>query len=253
MVSGKFLPLPYFLLDEELAILDYSRSASDIFLIGDNFITLVDEESRQKVSQYIQPDFSEIEIELNMKTKYNPLAVFGISVKWEGNKAHILCVEKTKEVDNLSGQLIKLRSRLSDTDFELLEKKEELEDAIERIHKLSGPFIPLYAEAGLVPLFGDLKADKLRVIEENILNRIDEGDYEQVFFDFHAVGEITNDGKKQLGQLFETIQLMGTKTMIVGLSPSQVRGFKSKGTLKAPSMASLKQAISEYIKKQNHK
>lgn len=47
MVSGKFLPLPYFLLDEELTILDYSRPASDIFLIGDNFITLVDEENRQ--------------------------------------------------------------------------------------------------------------------------------------------------------------------------------------------------------------
>lgn len=253
MVSGKFLPLPYFLLDEELTILDYSRSASDIFLIGDNFITLVDEENRQKVSQYIQPDFSEIEMELNMKTKHDPLAVFGISVKWEGNKVHILCVEKTKEVDTLSDQLIMLRSRLSETDFELLEKKEELEEAIARINKLSGPFIPLYAEAGLVPLFGDLQADKLQVIEENILYRIEEGDYEQVFFDFHAVGYITDDGKKQLGQLFETIQLMGTKTVIVGLSPSQVSGLKSKGTLQAASMASLKQAISKYVKKQNHK
>lgn len=253
MVSGKFLPLPYFLLDEELTILDYSRPASDIFLIGDNFITLVDEENRQKVSQYIQPHFSEIKIELNMKTKRDPLAVFGISVQWEGNKVHILCVEKTKEVDNLSDQLIKLRSRLSETDFELLEKKEELEDAIARIHKLSGPFIPLYAEAGLVPLFGDLQADNLQVIEENILYRIEEGDYEQVFFDFHAVGNITDDGKRQLGQLFETIQLMGTKTVIVGLSPTQVSGLKSKGTLQAASMASLKQAIAKYIKKQNQK
>ncbi|MFP7495100.1 STAS domain-containing protein [Terribacillus saccharophilus] len=253
MVSGKFLPLPYFLLDEELTILDHSRPASDIFLIGDNFITLVDEENRQKVSHYIQPDVSEIDIELNMKTKHDPLAVFHISVKWEGKKAHVLCVEKTKEVDTLSSQLTKLRSRLSETDFELLEKKEELEDAIARIHKLSGPFIPLYAEAGLVPLFGDLQADTLQVIEENILYRIEEGEYEQVFFDFHAVGNITDEGKRQLGQLFETIQLMGTKTVIVGLSPKQVQGLKSKGTLQAASMNSLKQAISKYIKKQNRK
>ncbi|QXE02125.1 STAS domain-containing protein [Terribacillus sp. DMT04] len=249
MVSGKFLPLPYFFISSDWKILDYSRAASSIFLIGDDFNSLVDEGNRQKVSQYIQPHLSEIHFELNMKTKHDPLAVFKISVQWEADRAHIICVEKTKEVDQLASQLMKLRSRLSETDFELLEKKEELEDAINRIYKLSGPFIPLYKESGLIPLFGDLQADKLEVMEANILAKIDEGEYEQVFFDFHGVGEITIAGKEKLGQLFESIQLMGTKTIIVGLSPSQVQGFGSKGTLQADTMGSLQQAISMYVKK----
>ncbi|WP_077305352.1 STAS domain-containing protein [Terribacillus halophilus] len=249
MASGKFLPLPYFFISSDWKILDYSHAASSIFLIGDDFSSLVDEENRQKVSQYIQPHLSEMQFELNMKTKHDPLAVFEISVRWEADEAHIICVEKTKEIDQLASDLMKLRSRLSETDFELLEKKEELEDAINRIHKLSGPFIPLYEEAGLVPLFGDLQADKLQVIEANILSRIDEEEYEQVFFDFHGVGKITMNGKEKLGQLFEAIQLMGTKTVIVGLSPSQVQGLGSKGTLQADAMASLQQAISIYVKK----
>jgi rsbT co-antagonist protein RsbR len=249
MVSGNYLPLPYFLISSDWKILDYSQAASRIFLIGDDFSSLVDEENRQKVCEYIQPRLPEMQFELNMKTKQDPLTVFEISVRWEADRAHIICTEKTNEVNQLASQLMKLRTRLSETDFELLEKKEELEDAINRIHKLSGPFIPLYEEAGLVPLFGDLQADKLQVIEANILSKIDEGEYEQVFFDFHGVGKITVDGKEKLGQLFESIQLMGTKTVIVGLSPSQVQGFGSKGMLQAAAMGSLQQAISIYVKK----
>lgn len=177
------------------------------------------------------------------------MVAFQIDVNWFNKKAHIICTEMSDHVEQISGQLNQLRSRLADTDFALLEKKEELEKAIKRTNQLSGPFIPLSKEVAVVPLFGDLFPEKLSVLNQKIIHSLYNTDYQWVLFDFTAVADIEPAVIQEIEELFKTIQLMGQETVVCSIKPHHAQIISNLDWfLKAKKVNSLSEAVRKYIK-----
>lgn len=123
MSDLKYSPQPYFLLDRNYNILEFSQIGSDIFSIGDKFLDLVDWESHGKTKSILGKKESRAEGELIMKTKDSPYALFDISVNYNKDKGHVICIEKDHRLTELESIVEKHRKRLGETNLELLEKR----------------------------------------------------------------------------------------------------------------------------------
>ncbi|WP_026560372.1 hypothetical protein [Bacillus sp. J37] len=71
--------------------------------------------------------------ELVMNTKNSPYGLYQIQINWQNKFGHIVCIEQDERIQELIDAVEQHRKRLSDTNFELLQKKEQLEQSIERI------------------------------------------------------------------------------------------------------------------------
>ncbi|WP_053218394.1 STAS domain-containing protein [Virgibacillus senegalensis] len=248
MEQAEYLPLPYFKINKNLDILSMSDKAKQLFMIGDGFLSLVDEESMEKARSNIYPEIVDNNVELNLKTKNNPSAAYEVNIHWNSEDGHIICFEAPEKTEKITDQLQKLRDRLNSTDFELLAKKEELEDAIERVNKLSGPVIPLDEDVALVPFFGDLPPEKLDIIKTDILRFIYDSSIDYLLFDFTAVGNISREGINSLEELMNTIHLMGQEIVLCGVKPKHAQAINNlRRFLKAKTVTSLSQAIHHYF------
>ncbi len=248
MVQVKHLPLPYFEINKNYDIQSISSITSKTFAVGDNFLNIVDDDSKKKVEEYIQPKVKDIEMELVLNTIEAPTSLFNVYVTWEGETGHIICQPLQDQLEKLSKQLDDLRARLTSSDFDLIEKKEELEQTLIRVNKLSGPFIPLSERLVFVPLFGDLDKHMLRLIKPHIVDALNQSDYSYILFDFSAVDVITQEGLTELDQFFQTIQLLGQKTIISGIKPAQATTIKfSNWFRQSIKVANLETAINRYL------
>jgi rsbT co-antagonist protein RsbR len=220
MSDLKYLPQPYFLIDREYNIHDFSQVSSEIFYISKSFLDLVDLESHVKTKNLLGNKASRAEGELTMKTKESPYALFDISINWSGDWGHIICIEKDHRLMELESIVDKHRKRLADTNLELLEKKELVEKTLFEIKSLSCPFIKLTKSTALVPLFGNLDVELIGQNEKRVLEKSQEGDYQEVLFDFNGVGTLTLDGVEAFVSLVNELQLMGLQPCIIGIKPN---------------------------------
>src|SRR5690606_18264026 len=124
-------------------------------------------------------------------------------------------------------KLSDIQQRLASSDFELLEKKEELENVLKRLDQLSGPFIPLSDTLCMIPLFGDITADKINTISESSLQSVFRGNYEVILFDLTAVGEVHEGGIEKFIQLVKTLNFMtGNVIKLIGIKPNLAKKLK---------------------------
>ncbi|SEJ79830.1 rsbT co-antagonist protein RsbR [Bhargavaea ginsengi] len=218
------LPLPYLKVNRDGRIVAYSALAEDHFDLSSGHIrTLVDEESINKLDRISsEAGLSPVKMELNMKTNENPLGLFDVHLQWDSeNQAGMIFLPKDSSNEELIQKLADIQNRLSSSDFELLEKKEELENVLKRMDRLSGPFIPLSDTLCLIPLFGDITADKINTISESCLQSVFSGSYEMVLFDLTAVGEVHADGIGTFIQLVKTLKFMtGNVIKLIGIKPN---------------------------------
>lgn len=194
----------------------------------------------------VHPDLPKAHFELNMKTKNNPSTMFEIYVRWVNQNVQILCYSIEEKMEGFLKRLKNLRDRLSETDFSLLKKKEELEKAFLKIEELSGPFISLNESLAIVPLFGNLTSEKVHAIESGILNSTYHTERDVIVFDFTAVGEMTETGCLKIQQLFQSLQLIGPKVVISGIKPKQTMEINRHNWLQASSFVP---SISEALKR----
>ncbi|MGM7703609.1 STAS domain-containing protein [Pseudalkalibacillus sp. Hm43] len=245
------LPIPYFQISKDYEIRTRSHLAEKLFPNVDGFLELVDGDSMEKAQKYLQFKSDDTEFELVMKTFQNPFSLFEIRMSWNTDSTcEIICLEKNSHNEKLSRQIDRLRSRLQNTNFELLDKKNELESALHRINELSGPFISLTDDAALIPLFGDLTDEKMELITQNILDNAHRRNQERLYFDFTGVGDITKKGFKELQQLFKTLWYMGQiEAIIIGITPQQAVVLNHLDTeYHLRFVSTLKDAISDLVK-----
>ncbi|WLR56914.1 STAS domain-containing protein [Mesobacillus subterraneus] len=246
MSDLKYLPQPYFLVDREYNIHDFSQVSSEIFYISKNFLDLVDRESQGKTKNILGNKESRAEGELTMITKNSPYALFDISVNWNGDSGHIICIEKDHRLMELESMVDKHRKRLSDTNLELLEKKELVEKTLFEIKSLSCPFIKLTNSTALVPLFGNLDVELIRQNEQRVLEKSQEGDYKEVLFDFNGVGNLTIEGVEAFVSLVNELQLMGLQPCIIGIKPNHAFYLNnSKAVPDVPFLNTLSKALNK--------
>lgn len=244
----KYLPHPYFLLDREFNILEFSQIGSEIFLIGDKFPDLVDWESQGKMKTILGKKESRAEGELILKTKESPYALFDISVNWNEDKGHVICIEKDHRLAELESIVEKHRKRLAETNIELLEKKELVEKTLFEIKSLSCPFIKLTKSSALVPLFGNLDEELISQNEKRVLEKSQQGDYLDVLFDFNGVGDLTNEGVEAFVALVKELQLMGLQPSVIGIKPNHAFYLNNSKTVPdVPFLNSLSKAFNKSI------
>ncbi|WP_349237128.1 STAS domain-containing protein [Bacillus sp. REN3] len=249
----KYLPQPYFLIDRNYEIHSFSNRSEIIFDVGKNFLQLVDWESTEKAKKLLEFHEGLAEGELIMKTRESPYALIDLSMNWEEEMCHIICTEKDHRLSELENIVESHRIRLAETDLELLEKKDQVEEKLLEIKKLSCPFIKLTKRAALIPMFGSLDGDLIRLNEEKLLRTAQKGDYEEILFDFNGVDEFKIDGVEALVSLVKELQIMGIKPSMIGIKPNHAFYLNNTNTrLDVPFLNSLSKAFKKWIKRREH-
>lgn len=221
-----FFPLPYLTIDNKYNIMTYSEELLELTNLEQNFIQLLDEASIEKVKRELIPKKRKNTFEVNLKhhaADHDPI-LCDLHVTWKHDlQAELLLQSKQEEVNRVSESLERLQKRLNDTNFELLEEKEKLQQANDLNNKLSAPFITISSEAVLVPLFGDLNESKMNAIKDHLVKQAQQIDVDDLLIDFTGVGQIEREGLSELKTIFESLTLMGLRIILIGLSPQHSR------------------------------
>ncbi|WP_409296725.1 Stressosome protein rsbRB [Peribacillus sp. SCS-26] len=226
----EYLPAPYLRVDNNFNILGYSLESLRHFdLSRDRLTDLVDEGSLEKLYNNLFSTKDSRKIELNFRTRYEPAALFEVHISVDHNDhCHLILIPIGRKIHLLEEKLLTLQQRLLSTDFELFEKKEELVTALDRLNELSGPFIPISDEIAFIPIFGDVTEHKMKTINSNTVKRVYEGTYKSILFDFTATGKLDPPGIQLLGELFQMLNIMGSKNLnLIGLNPAHTMQLNS--------------------------
>ncbi|GAJ98443.1 STAS domain-containing protein [Geomicrobium sp. JCM 19055] len=225
--SNSHLPLPSFKIDKNYDILERSTEAVKHFKAERSFLTIVDEDSVNKVKHWLQPEHEQMRIEVNVFTVDGELILVDLYVGWISElHAEVLVVKKDEAFSRVMNQLAQLRSRLQDTNMQLMVEKERLEVTMEENRQLSAPFITLNDDVALVPMFGDLDDKKIRSVEDKLLKQIYEDSADDIIFDFTAVGKISDYGMVGLKNLLQSLSVMGMNVTIAGVDRSVAASFQ---------------------------
>ncbi|WP_281976006.1 STAS domain-containing protein [Halobacillus litoralis] len=246
-------PLPFFIINKKFIIQSYSQEAETMFGERENFLDVFDEDSMDKIRKWVTPDIKKLSLESHLKPLGEAISPItcDVHVNWKNDLyAEVLVITKDAQLTKVTKTMDQLRSRLNDTNFELFEEKEKLEEAIQQSNRLSAPFIQLTSDTALVPLFGDITEDKMFTVEDHLLHSSQIGETERILFDFTGVGELIHEGTYVLKNIMTSLYYMGAEVVITGVRPDHVKNFQA---MQFPSkinfMNSLQQAIRKYCGK----
>ncbi|MGM0897865.1 MAG: STAS domain-containing protein [Bacillota bacterium] len=216
-------PLPAFELNNSFEIIDYSLEAEQLFGKPVKFWELLDEGSRTKAERLLKTRGSNKPVELNFTTA---AGFFLADVYYRWNKdfsLNLVLVPKDDQMASITAQLVRLRGRLKETDYELLQEKERSDALLEKVRKLSAPCIAIGGGYVLIPLFGNLNAEKVEAIRPYIVTQIYEYEAETVIIDLTAMGAVTQEGVSYLESLVQTLGIMGMESIITGVKPEHAK------------------------------
>ncbi|TLS34954.1 STAS domain-containing protein [Pseudalkalibacillus caeni] len=242
------LPYPYFKIDEQFKILSLSKQSKELFGPASNWMELVDGDSRNKAEQKLKQR-PRVETELVLRTNHSPISLFNVSVRWMDGQGHMLCIEQDSRIEDLMLLVEKHRNRIAETDFELFEKKEQIEQALTKIKELSSPLISLTPDTGLLSLFGTVDKELIEVNQNRLITRCYDVSYDRILIDFNGVGEFAEDGVDAFQSLIKEFGIMGAQCFITGLKPQHAFHLNNEGQeLDVTYSGSLSEAIKQLIK-----
>lgn len=240
------MPLPAFTLDNQLAIIDCSMEAFELFGECRSFTDLVDEESLKKAIKLLSPEWFQRKFELNMISRKGELFLADVYGKRSKSaNLSLVIVPKDSQLERVSAQLSKLRERLRETDYDLFQEKERTLGLLQKVRELSAPCIQLDSERLLVPLFGDLTEEQVLAFTPRLLTSIYETQAETVIFDLTAMGKIKDEGLQHLDSLLQSLSIMGTSSIFTGVKPEHAKQLHHMHTkLPMRFLSSLQEVLS---------
>ncbi|MFS0781035.1 hypothetical protein [Bacillus sp. 1P06AnD] len=184
----------------------------------------LDEGSLEKYKMFIK-NRHEGNMEVNIRKGSYIIELYDVYISYSGDCIHHCFIPVNGHLGKLENQLLSISKRLQETDLDLFKKKEELEDTLYKLDELSGPFIPLSTRFALIPIFGDINERKMKNISCHVCNRLYEGEFRSIAFDFSATGIISAEGIILIDQLLQLVLLMDDETDIylVGLNNDHVK------------------------------
>lgn len=241
------MPIPYLTIDKNYQILEYTKEATELMELHPSFLDLIDEGSHSKVKKWLHPETPKIKLEVNLNKEDNSTLV-NLYVNWINDlQAEVMIVPTQEGNQHVSSMLERLQARLNDTNFELLEEKDKLTDALNEINQLSAPYIELTHQTALIPLFGFIDKDKLEAIKEKVLVAAHNQDHECLLFDFTAVADLNKEGVQLLKDTFNSLIIMGKEIVVVGMKPNQAKRLHElRVQLDIKTMHSLQLALDKY-------
>ncbi|MFQ3544798.1 STAS domain-containing protein [Halobacillus rhizosphaerae] len=221
-------PLPYYTVNRNFTIQTYSKEAFELAGVQQNLLDIIDPESHNKLRDWVSADGhlarSPLEINLVPLKDSEQLQTADVYLGWDNDLyAQVMILVKDKKLAKVTHSLQQLRTRLEDTNFELMEKKEELEKVIEQNNHLSAPFIKLTNRRALVPLFGNLTQEKMNAVSNHLLSTAQKESAEVILFDFTAVGEVNKESIEILIRLMTSLFYMGGRIVALGVKPEHAK------------------------------
>ncbi|UJF34113.1 hypothetical protein [Paenibacillus hexagrammi] len=114
MNDAYYLPVPYMKIERSFRIIEQSHAATERFAQTSSLLELVDIGSKEKAAQFLQPSYSNMQIELNFMTLQERCSLFEVYQRWEDEKtAHLLLVEKQPHLQNIEYAVHELREQIS--------------------------------------------------------------------------------------------------------------------------------------------
>jgi len=218
------MPLPMYTMDSEFRIVDLNEAAVLEMASGSSIFDVIDTGSRRKVEQHLRNSDSAESVEISVLSRSGAVLLADLYASWtDEQQCEVILVKQDQAILKVSEQLGRLRTRLTETNFELLEAKEEAEALLHQNTKLSSPFIELTATVALVPIFGALDKNKSECIAMTLTQRAYSSAVEMVIIDFTAVGPIEQGGLNGFSKLVSMLELLGFTITVVGLHPNHVR------------------------------
>lgn len=216
-------PLPAFQLNNSFKVVDYSYEAEQLFGKPSGFFELLDEGSRAKAERLLKTRDSKKPVELNFITAAG-FFLADVYYRWNSDfSLNLVLVPKDEQMAAITAQLVRLRGRLKETDYELLKEKERSDALLEKVRELSAPCIAIGGGYVLIPLFGNLDAKKVEAIRPYIVTRIYEYEADTVVIDLTAMGSVTQEGVSYLESLVQTLGVMGIDAVITGVKPDHAQ------------------------------
>ncbi|OHX52246.1 hypothetical protein BB776_02385 [Planococcus salinarum] len=234
-------PLPAYQLNRKLEVVESSEAANAIFGKAGSFLELLDEGSEAKAKKFLQGSRFSGPVELNFKRRDGNTMLCDLHCNQDSDfMLNLIAVPKDDNVSKVAGQLASMRSRLNDTNYDLLLEKERTDKLLQRVSELSAPTIDLGGGHLLIPLFGDLDSAKIETIRDHILNDVYEKKAETVLLDLTAMDKISPEGMDYLRSLLQTFKIMGIDNIITGVKPEHAKGLHAlKATMEMRFEASL--------------
>ncbi|TRZ38919.1 hypothetical protein CEQ21_26525 [Niallia circulans] len=114
MLDLSVIPVPFFQIDNSYCILARSAASNQIFAPADNFLELIDKESREKTIAFLNEREGTKSIEVNMTTSPKGLAFFNIQYTYDSSNKlfYVLCHSIEQQYTNISYELNQLRDSL---------------------------------------------------------------------------------------------------------------------------------------------
>lgn len=136
MYALENVPVPVFVLNSQLDVIDSSSMSHQIFSKSKNFLDLVDQESRNKV-QYFLSTKEKDKFEANMITIENSLELFELYIKQNHEGLlYVVSIPLRENLKKVSHQVNMLREQLTVTDQDQFEQ-----DHRKEIISLFQPFL----------------------------------------------------------------------------------------------------------------
>ncbi|SDN32156.1 STAS domain-containing protein [Alkalicoccus daliensis] len=246
------LPLPLYKFNKEYEISFQSKEAELLFSVQQSVLDILDVESIAKFKGLIDHAGTVKGAEINLLSVNGSVLLCTMYADWEDGICECAFIPLSSSYHRVSDKLTGLQNRLSETNFELFEKSEELSEILKRYYKLSGPFIELTESLAIVPIFGDLSREKLQAIQANVFERAFRAQPDRVLLDFTSVGFIEKQDVGHLRDFIVTFKQMGMETVLIGMHPAHARILAPfKNELEINVDHSAKTAIKFWMEKEN--
>ncbi|WP_050615675.1 STAS domain-containing protein [Bacillus testis] len=221
------MPVAYTKLSKDGHIIDFSLAAERQFYFPNHHIADILDEGSFAKFKALTSEQDERPFEVNIHTREKTIALFDAYPSYDPEYIRICFIPKDDKMKVMEENFRAIRKRLQETDLDLFHKKEELEEVLNKLDQLSGPFISLSSSFAFVPIFGDITSQKMKEITKAVSIRLFEGEYEAIAFDFTATGTIDEDGLALINQLLQVIKVMGEDTVInlIGLKAEHVKNL----------------------------
>ncbi|KAA0547346.1 hypothetical protein FZW96_10740 [Bacillus sp. BGMRC 2118] len=119
------LPVPYFIIDEQYTIVKKSPVTTSMFQASDNFLQLIDHESKEKVTRQLHQTKPGSSFEANMIAPDNTITLVDLYPQFDEHtkETHVICIGQTPKYNEVSSIMKQLREQLIVTDFTHYDKK----------------------------------------------------------------------------------------------------------------------------------
>ncbi|RDY72754.1 PAS domain S-box protein [Halobacillus trueperi] len=105
-------------------------------------------------------------------------------------------------------------------------KAEEEERKDHLIESLSIPILKVWDHAVAVPLIGDLDEKRVDHLISSLLKECTEGDIQYALIDLSGIHKFNDQFSRHLRQLNQSLQLVGTECLVVGITPKLALSFR---------------------------